>query len=217
MAVLESEVSVGIKCLPHNRGVGTRRSLDWKADCGICSGGLVGEKNDMSERLLAALAARGLLADDGVTTVHGQPAWREVPAGHEPQALMDASALQRRVVECAHATPATCGDQCATWVENALASAGAPYVVGTARELYDGFCHLTDARELLVGMIVAVGRHPYDAGGWAHGHVSLYVGDGLVRDSAGGRVRTVPLELWTSAYGVMSEPRWGWLGAIALG
>ena len=177
----------------------------------------MGEKDHMRERLLASLAARGLLAEDGVTTVHGQPAWREVPAGHVPQALMDAGARQRRVVECAHATPATCEDQCATWVENVLAGAGAPYVVGTARELYDGFCHLTDARELLVGMIVAVGRHPYDAAGWAYGHVGLYVGDGQVMECASGRVRTAPLELWASAYGVMSEPRWGWLGAIALG
>lgn len=175
------------------------------------------EKNDMHGRLLASLAVRGLLAGDGVTTVHGQPAWREVSAGHEPQVLMDASVLQRRVVECACATPATCVDQCATWVENVLASAGVPYVVGSARELYEGFCRSTDTRELFVGMIVAVGRHPYDAGGWAHGHVGLYVGDCRVMDSADGRVRTVPLELWTSVYGVMSEPRWGWLGAIALG
>lgn len=177
----------------------------------------MGENDDIRGRLLASLAARGLLADDGVTTVHGEPAWREVPAGHEPQALMDANALQRRVVECAHATPATYADQCATWVENVLASAGVPYVVGSARELYEDFCRSIDARELLVGMIVAVGRHPYDAGGWAHGHVGLYVGDRRVMDSADGRVRTVPLELWTSAYGVMSEPRWGWLGAVALG
>ena len=29
-------------------------------------------------------------------------------------------------------------------------------------------------------------------------------------------VRRVPLELWLSAYGVASEPRWGWIGAISL-
>lgn len=174
----------------------------------------MGEKNHMRERLLASLAARRLLADDGVTTIYGQPAWREAPAGREPQALMAAGARQRRVVECAHAMPATCEDQCATWVENVLASAGVPYVVGTARELYDGFFHLTDTRELLVGMVVAVECHPYDALGWAHGHVGLYVGDGRVMECAGGRVRTAPLEAWLSAYGVASEPRWGWLGAI---
>lgn len=182
----------------------------------------MGEKNDMRERLLAALSARGLLAGDGSTTVYGQPAWRAVPeaggtAGAGPQALMDAGATQRRLVACAHATPATGPDQCATWVENVLASVGVPYVCGSARSIYEGFCHLTDPGVLLVGMVCAVGRHPFDAAGWAHGHVGLYVGDSRVMDCADGLVRTVPLGLWLSAYGVADEPRWGWLGAIALG
>ena len=170
----------------------------------------------MRERLLAALSARGLLTADGVTTTFGSPAWREVPAGHEPQALMDAGALQRRLVECAHGTAPMGEGLCAAWVERAFARLGMGYVSGDARGLHDGFCHLTDTRDLLVGMIVAVGRDPYGAGGWDHGHVGLYAGDGVVMDCVGGRVREVPLEPWLSAYGVASEPRWGWLGAISL-
>ena len=170
----------------------------------------------MRERLLAALSARGLLAADGATTTFGLPAWREVPTGHEPQALMDAGALQRRLVECAHGTAPMGEDLCAAWVERAFSRLGMGYVSGDARGLYDGFCHLTDTRDLLVGMIVAVGRDPYGAGGWDYGHVGLYAGDGVVMDCVGGRVREVPLELWLSAYGVASEPRWGWLGAISL-
>lgn len=170
----------------------------------------------MRERLLAALAERGLLAGDGVTTTFGQPAWREAPAGCGAQALMDACALQRRLVECAHGTAPMGEGLCAAWVERAFSRLGMGYVRGDARELYDGFCHLADTRDLLVGMICAVGRHPYGAGGWEHGHVGLYVGDGVVMDCVGGRVREVPLALWLSAYGVVCEPRWGWLGAIAL-
>ena len=174
-----------------------------------------GEKN-VRERFLAALRARGLLAADGVTTTFGQPAWREVPAGHQPQELMAAGALQRRLVECAHGTAPMGEGLCAAWVERAFSRLGMGYVSGDARALYDGFCSRTDTADLLVGMVVAVGRHPYGAGGWDHGHVGLYVGDGLVMDCAGGRVREVPLALWLSAYGVASEPRWGWLGALAL-
>ena len=170
----------------------------------------------MRERLLAALGERGLLAEDGLTTVFGQPAWREVPAGREPQAFLDATARQRRLVECAHGTPAMADGLCAAWVERAFGRLGMGYVSGDARELYQGFCHLTDTRELLVGMVCAVGRHPYGAGGWDHGHVGLYVGDGRVMDCAGGGVREVPLALWLSAYGVASEPRWGWIGAVSL-
>ena len=168
------------------------------------------------ERLLAALGERGFLADNGVSSVFGQPAWREVPAGSEPQALMDAGALQRRLVECASGTAPMGEGLCAAWVERAFSRLGMGYVSGDARELYEGFCHLTSTSDLLVGMIVACGRHPYGAGGWDHGHVGLYAGDGVVMDCVDGRVRRVPLELWLSVYGVASEPRWGWLGAIAL-
>ena len=168
------------------------------------------------ERLLAALADRGLLSEDGVTTTFGKPAWRGLRTGHEPQALMDAGPLQRRLVECACGTVAMGEDLCAAWVERAFSRLGLGYVSGDARALYEGFCHLTDTTDLLVGMVVSVGRDPYGAGGWDHGHVALYVGDCAVMDCVGGRVRRVPLELWLSAYGVASEPRWGWLGAIAL-
>lgn len=170
----------------------------------------------MRKQLLCALASRGLLAGDGTTTIYGEPAWRPVPAGREPQALLDATPLQRRLVECAHGTSAMGEGLCAAWVERAFSRLGMGYVSGDARELYEGFCHLTDAGDLLVGMVVAVGRHPYGAGGWGHGHVGLYVGDGVVMDCVDARVRRVPLELWLSAYGVASEPRWGWLGAMAL-
>ena len=168
------------------------------------------------ESFLAALGARGLLASDGVATTYGFPAWRGVLPGHEPQALMDAGGSQRRLVECACATTPSCAGQCAAWVERAFSSLGMGLVTGDANELYDGYCHFTDTGELLVGMVVAVPRHPFDADGWVHGHVGLYAGDGVVMDCACGRVRRVPLELWLSAYGVASEPRWGWLGAISL-
>ncbi len=172
--------------------------------------------NEMRNRFLEALGARGLLADDGATTTFGMPAWREVPTGCEPQALMDAGALQRRLVECAHGTAPMGEGLCAAWVERAFSRLGLGYVSGDARELCAGFCSRTDTRDLLVGMVVATERDPYGAGGWDHGHAGLYVGDGVVMDCAGGRVRSVPLELWLSAYGVASAPRWGWLGAIAL-
>ena len=41
-------------------------------------------------------------------------------------------------------------------VERAFSRLGMGYVSGDARELYEGFCHLTDAGDLLVGMIVRV-------------------------------------------------------------
>ena len=122
-------------------------------------------------------------------TIYHQPAWRAIDPERKPQALMDASARQRDLVALAHATPAAEADQCQS----------------------------SDTRCLRVGMIVAVPAHPYGAGGRSWGHVGLYLGDSRVRHCAYGRLVDAPLELWTSVYGVMAEPRWGWLGGIALG
>lgn len=177
---------------------------------------MTGAADDMRGRLLAGLARRGLLADGGCATVYGEPAWRPVEPGHEPQALMAATELQRRLVACAYGTAAAGADQCAAWVERVFARPGVGVVAGDAVRLYGDYCHLVDTRDLRVGMIVAVARHPYGAGGWDFGHVGIYVGDGMVMDCVDARVREVPLELWLSAYGVASQPRWGWLGAISL-
>lgn len=166
-------------------------------------------------RLQARLGALGLLRADG-TTIYGQPALRRVEAGHEPQALMDSGAEQRQLVAYAHAVPATGDDLCASWVELVFAYLGYGLPVGDAADVCRECCHYTDAADLRVGMVIAVATEPYSVAGRAHGHVGLYVGDGQVMDCVGGRVRTVPLELWLSAYGVMCEPRWGWLAGIGL-
>ena len=165
-------------------------------------------------RLAARLEKRGL-ARDG-TSKWGQPAIRTIPAGHEPQRRMDASALQRRFVACAHATPSPGTDLCASWVEQSFSRLGLGVVLGDAQHLYASYCPHTDLAQLKVGMIVAVGRHPHALAGQRHGHVGIYMGDDEVMDCADDRVRVVPLDLWLSAYGLMDEPRWGWLGSIGL-
>lgn len=158
-------------------------------------------------------------APDGPLTKWGQPAWREVPAAGEPggtQALTDASSRQTRLVELAHAVPQTGDDACAAWIEDIWASLGMGAVAGHARDLYERYCTSEDLAELKVGMAVAVPATPYSTGGLRHGHVGLYVGDGMVMDCAASTVRRVPLDLWLSTYGVMAEPRWGWLAHIDL-
>lgn len=169
-------------------------------------------------RLLASLDRQHLLQDTAGagTTIYQQPAWRSVDAGHEPQRLMDANRRQRDLVICAHATPATGENLCAAWVERAFDRLGICSISGNAPELYHSWCHETDTSRLLVGMIAATPTHPYGSGGRAWGHVGLYVGDEQIMDCVAGKVRTLPCELWISAYGVMAEVRWGWLGGIAL-
>lgn len=211
------------------------------------SPGVHGSREEaLRRRTLAMLAERGLLAQapDGTRrnrnrnhqhfehtrdaqqqnvieaeplTIYHQPAWRAIDPERKPQALMDASARQRDLVALAHATPAAEADQCAAWVERVFLRMGLGVVTGDASALYHAWCQSSDTRCLRVGMIVAVPAHPYGAAGRSWGHVGLYLGDSRVRHCTDGRLVDAPLELWTSAYGVMAEPRWGWLGGIALG
>ena len=95
-------------------------------------------------------------------------------------------------------------------------AAGFGFYPGSARDLYERDCHLDDSSELRVGMAVAVPTAPYAGRGMTLGHVGLYVGDGIVRDSAATGLRTVPLELWLVSYGLSARPRWGWVGGLAL-
>lgn len=174
------------------------------------------ETNDETRgRFLAALARRGMLGEDGLT-IWGEPAWRHIAAGSEPQALDNATVAQRNVVVRAHATPALAGEHCAGWVEAVFASCGLRLYAGDARELYERYCHGGNAARLLTGMIVAVPAAPYTPGAARFGHVGLYIGDDQVMDCANAQVRKLPLDLWLSNYGVQAQPRWGWYGGVAL-
>lgn len=146
----------------------------------------------------------------------GQPAIRHIPHDCAPQRLKDASALQKRFIACAHGTPSPGSDLCASWIEQAFSRLGLGVVLGNAAELYNGYCNRTAFDELKVGMIVAVPAHPLTALGMSHGHVGLYAGDNTIMDAVEGQVRKLPLSAWLSVYGLMSEPRWGWLGSIGL-
>lgn len=165
-------------------------------------------------RLLAELQRRGLVR--GFRSKWGQPAIRHIEPGHEPQRTMDATALQRRFVACAHGTPSPGDNLCASWVEQSFSRLGFGVVLGNARELHAWYCPHTDTAELKVGMIVATSAHPFSPQGMAYGHVGIYIGDSIVMDCVAQGVRKVPLSLWLSAYGLVDEPRWGWLGSMGL-
>lgn len=169
---------------------------------------------DAESRLVASLEARGF-AHNGISK-WGQPVLRSIPFDQSPQRRMDASSLQRRFVACAYATPSPGADLCASWVEQSFSRLGLGIVLGDAATLYNSYCSRTNTSDLLVGMIIATGKHPYTPAGLVHGHVAIYLGDEQVMDCADDCVRTVPLALWLSAYGLMEEPRWGWLGSMGL-
>lgn len=188
----------------------------------------------LRERITQQLARRGLLAADGKTTVFGKPAVRLVSngaagsgsvtrlgddegrSGDGPQRLDDATPPQRRLVGFAYATPWTGSNSCAQWVEQVFSRMGFGVVCGDAYQLCRNYCSRTNPSQLEVGMIVGVEHHPFGANGLTYGHVGIYVGDCQVRDCSDAGLRTSPLDAWLSVYGAMDDPRWGWLGGIAL-
>ena len=161
------------------------------------------------------LRRRGMLRKDG-RTIYGQVARHVIDPGHEPEGRMEATALQRRLIACAHATPSPGRGLCASWVEQAFSRLGLGVVRGDARHIRSMYCRRTDLAELKVGMVMAVSSHPWAQEGRVHGHVGLYAGDREVLDCANNEVRRVPLLLWLDTYGVVDEVRWGWLGGIPL-
>ncbi|MBP3884189.1 MAG: hypothetical protein J6D54_04525, partial [Olsenella sp.] len=130
--------------------------------------------------------------------------------------LSAASELVSRVLDSVYNTPATPSGYCAAWVEYVIENAGLGYFEGDACDLYDWYCHTGDLAALRPGMIVAVSSHPHSWAGSIWGHVGVYAGNGIIRDSVGGEVRDVAVDRWLSYYGASVQPRWGWLGDVAV-
>ncbi len=172
------------------------------------------EQEILVDKVLERLRDQGLVV--GTTSRYGREVVPLFDPTRPPQALIDATARQRDLVALAHATAPAGENRCAAWVELVHARLGYGEVSGHASTLFRDYCHYSDLADLRVGMVVAVPSIPYGSGG-SYGHVGLYVGDGDVMDCVAAGVRKVPLLPWLVTYGVMSGPRWGWLGAISLG
>jgi hypothetical protein len=175
--------------------------------------GATGREREVTLRVLEALARRGLAAREGTASGRDLLAAAAAPGA---EALMAANRTQRGIVERACAVPSPGANQCAGWVCRVFETAGLRPRRCYAKAIYQQFCTCSGEDPLRVAMVVASPCNPYGRGGWDLGHVGLYVGDRVVMDCAGDKVRRVPLSAWLLAYGVSAEPRWGWLGGVPL-
>ena len=132
------------------------------------------------------------------------------------QRLSEANARQRHVVNVARTTPSLGVGLCAGWVETVFARAGVGDFGGNACDLYNNYCHSSDLSQLKVGMIVTVSSHTRTANGRLYGHATIYVGDGMIRQSVGGSVSEMPIRDWIAYYNTTVPPRWGWIGNVPL-
>jgi hypothetical protein len=61
-------------------------------------------------------------------------------------------------------------------------------------------------------MIIGVPRHPHTEAGSIYGHVAIYMGFGMVRQSGTEVVRELSLAEWIAHYGETVIPGWGFAG-----
>lgn len=130
--------------------------------------------------------------------------------------VLDGTPLADSVVSAAYSTPSAGVGLCAAWVTNVFSNAGVGYFTGNACDHYWRWCDSADRSQLATGMIIAVPSEPYSYAAQIYGHIGIYVGNGIVRHSASGRMVEQSVDSWIAEYGVTTQPRWGWLGDVVL-
>lgn len=121
------------------------------------------------------------------------------------------SGILRACVNTAPA-PAGYGTQ---WISHVYAAAGVP-ISGNSRDMRKAYCKSSDRDELEPGMLIAVFRANEDPDTWGYqyGRVAVYVGNGMVVESAsqdgiGVKVLTA-LDDWLAEYDTAGTARWGY-------
>lgn len=127
------------------------------------------------------------------------------------------SARQRAVVDSCDQTPWPGKALCAAWVSQVFVNAGEPSVDGDACDLARNWCTTDDLAQLKPGMIIAVTSHSRTENGRIWGHVCIYEGGGIVRDSGTYGVRRSQLGSWLAWFGTDESPRCGLANGIPLG
>lgn len=150
--------------------------------------------------------------DDGSWVTSG-----EVIPPDDAANVENMSVRQSAVVESCDQTPWPGKALCAAWVSQVFVNAGEPSVDGDACDLARNWCTTDDLAQLRPGMIIAVTSHSRTENGKIWGHVCIYEGNGIVRDSGTYGVRRSQLGSWLAWFGTDESPRWGWANGIPLG
>lgn len=140
----------------------------------------------------------------------------EIVPPNDEQSVADMSERQRSVVNACDVTPWPGKGLCAAWVSSVFVNAGEPAIGGDACDIARIWCTSDDLEELKPGMVIAVPTHSRTENGRIWGHVCIYVGNGMVRDSGADSTRWVTLGSWFAWYGTDESPRWGWANGIDL-
>ena len=149
--------------------------------------------------------------DDGSWVTDGET----IPP-NDAENMASLSDRQRAVIDACDSTPWPGKGLCAGWVSSVFATAGESEVGGDACDMANAWCTSSDLSQLKPGMIIAVPTHSRTENGKIWGHVCVYVGGGVVRDSGTYGIRRIHLGSWLAWFGVDVDPQWGWANGIAL-
>ena len=149
--------------------------------------------------------------DDGAWVNNG-----EVMPPNDAENVTNMTARQQAVIDACDITPWPGRGYCAAWVSDVFVNAGEPAVDGDACDIARAWCTSDDLSELKPGMVIAVTTHERTENGLIWGHVCIYAGNGLVRDSGATSTRWVTLGSWFAWYGTLEAPHWGWANGIPL-
>ncbi|MDO4537906.1 MAG: hypothetical protein Q4B54_07075 [Coriobacteriales bacterium] len=168
----------------------------------------------------------GTMAQDEWLEINGTLMWFQengtlgdggsVSAEQNAADLANLSARQQAIISSCDTTEWPGPGLCATWVNDVFQNAGEEAVWGDACDMARNWCTTNDITQLKPGMIVAVPSHPHTYLGGIYGHVGIYVGNNIVRDSGSYEVRHVSLGTWLAFYGGSEPVKWGWANGINL-
>ena len=149
--------------------------------------------------------------DDGSWVTLG-----DVVPPYDEDNVRDMTERQRAVVAACDSTPWPGKSLCAAWVSSVFSNAGGPSVGGDACDMARAWCTSSSLDDLKPGMIIAVTSHGRTDAGKTYGHVCVYIGEGLIRDSGTYGVRKSSLGSWLAWFGDLESPKWGWAGDVDL-
>ncbi|MBQ9058717.1 MAG: hypothetical protein IJ125_06005, partial [Atopobiaceae bacterium] len=130
--------------------------------------------------------------------------------------LQNMSARQAAVVAACDTTPWPGPGLCAGWISSVFETAGQTVPGGNACDMARAWCYSSDLSELKPGMIIAVASHHRTENGKIWGHICVYVGNGLIKDSGTYGIRRSSLGSWLAWFGASETPKWGWANGMSL-
>lgn len=122
--------------------------------------------------------------------------------------LPPATPKEQAIVNAAYTTPSAAAGRCATWVQWVYQRAGVMVHHGNGNSILAGDPTSSDWSKIRPGQIISIqhGNAGSQWAGWYYGHTGIYVGNGKVRHSTGGKVHEESLNSF-----VTRHQKFGWV------